>query len=695
MATPNYLQDTRTARVKVGTFSATELVIAALDVSEHMNEMFDMQVEVVSAVGVVDFAPHLGEPVALSLQNSAGVEKPFHGILVGTNLLEENSEGARFSLRLAPWTVMLDQGRNYRVYQNKTSIEIIRELFDELGCSDFKIVEPDGLRKREYTVQYRESDYNFIARLLEDDGIASFYDWFRDKHIWMIGAAASICRPIRRYETVDYFPPGAERMRERDHISSWSEAVAVTPRIATLKSYDFKKPSAMLLASSGDDTVHPGDEKERFEHPGTTYVEIGDGLTATDMRVVAQRWRKRVFSGVGTAIGLEAGATFKLKGHPLGRYNDEYMIVSLRHRVTFETYRTGSSGSGAPARITLTAIPADTSWAPARARPRPTVQGPHTAVVVGNKDEKDILVDEFGRVRVQFRWDRNAPYDETSSCWIRVSQAWAGDTWGWITIPRVGQEVLVDYIEGDPDQPIITGRVYNGEKMPPYALPANRTRATWKSRSVYMKGDGGGWDNTEDPPKPPVGYNELRFEDMGGKEEVWLHAQRDMNTRVRRNETWRVGREQKIRVGWDRRIEIKRHDTYVNETGDETHTVEAGSRTTTIEKDETLTVRSGNQTTTVQKGNIETTASMGNITTTAKMGNISVKADLGSITLEAMQSIKFIVGMTKITVDQTGISGEGMMFKINATAMAEVKAAMTTIQGTGLTMVKGGLVMIN
>lgn len=686
MAGPNYHQDTRTARVKVGTFAATELVIAAVDAYEHLNEMFDITVEVVSAIGVVDFGPHLGEPVSVSLQDSNGVKKPFHGILVEVNLLQESAEGARFSLRLAPWTALIDQGRNYRVFQNKTSIEIIQLLLNELGCSDIKISTPDGLRKREYTVQYRESDYNFIARLLEDDGIASFYDHKADKHIWNIGMARSICRPNKGYETIDYFPPGAERMRERDHLSTWSEAVSVAPRIATLKSYDFKKPSAKLLAESSSKSAHPADDDERFEHAGTTYLTQDEGQKLADRRQESQRWRRQVFSGGGTAIGLDAGGTFKLKGHLLGRYNDEYLIIACRHRITFETYRTGSGSSGAPARITLTAIRANVPWAPVRARAKPVVQGPHTAVVVGNDDEKDILVDEFGRVRVQFRWDRAAPNNEKSSCWIRVSQAWAGDTWGWITIPRVGQEVLVDYIEGDPDQPIITGRVYNGEKMPPYALPANRTRATWKSRSVYMKGDGGGWENTEDPPSGPIGYNELRFEDRGGKEEVWLHAQRDMNTRVRRDETWRVGRNQKVRVGWDRLTEIKQHDTYVNETGNETHTVKSGSRTTTIQKDDKLTVKQGDLTTVVERGNIATTA---------KMGNITVEASLGSITLKAMQKIEFIVGMTKITVDPTGIAGEGMMFKINATAMAEVKAAMTTVQGSAMTMVKGAIVMIN
>jgi type VI secretion system secreted protein VgrG len=695
MAGPNYHQDTRTARVKVGTFATTELVLAAIDAYEHMNEMFDIQVEVVSAIGVVDFAPHLGEPVSLSLQDAQGVKKPFHGILVEANLLQESNEGARFSLRLAPWTALIDQGRNYRVYQNKTSIEIIQELLTELGCSDVKISTPDGLRRREYTVQYRESDYNFIARLLEDDGIASFYDHTADKHIWNIGVARSICRPNKGYETIDFFPTGAERMRERDHLSSWSEAVAVAPRIATLKSYDFKKPSAALLAESSSKSAHPADDDERFDHAGTTYLTQVEGQKLADRRMESQRWRQQVFSGAGTAVGLDAGGTFKLKGHPLGRYNNEYLIIACRHRITFETYRTGAGASGAPARITLTAIRASVPWAPVRARLKPVVQGPHTAVVVGTEDEKDILVDEYGRVRVQFRWDRANPNNEKSSCWIRVSQAWAGDTWGWITVPRVGQEVLVDYIEGDPDQPIITGRVYNGEKMPPYALPANRTRATWKSRSVYMKGDGGGWDNTEDQPSGPIGYNELRFEDRGGKEEVWLHAQRDMNTRVRRDETWRVGREQKIRVGYDRLTEIKRHDTYLNETGNETHTVRSGDRTTKINKNDTLTVEKGDLKTVVEMGNIETTANMGNITTTAKLGNITIEANAGSITLKAMQKIEFIVGMTKVTVDQTGISGQGMMFKISATAMAEVTAAMTTIQGSAMTTVKGAMVMIN
>jgi type VI secretion system secreted protein VgrG len=281
------------------------------------------------------------------------------------------------------------------------------------------------------------------------------------------------------------------------------------------------------------------------------------------------------------------------------------------------------------------------------------VQGTQTAVVVGPPGE-EIFTDKYGRVKVQFHWDREGQNNATSSCWIRVGTPWAGKNWGIIHIPRIGHEVIVDFLEGDPDQPIIVGSVYNADMMPPYALPANKTQSGVISRSTL----GGS----------PANFNQIRFEDLKGSEQVLIHAERNQDIEVEKDETHWVGHDRKKTIDHDETTSIG-HD-----------------RTETVKNNETITIDQGNRTVTLN---------MGNDSLTIKMGNQTTKINLGKSETEAMQSIELKVGQSSIKLDQTGVTIKGMTIKVEGQIMTQVKAPMTQVNGDAMLTLKGGITMIN
>jgi type VI secretion system secreted protein VgrG len=282
----------------------------------------------------------------------------------------------------------------------------------------------------------------------------------------------------------------------------------------------------------------------------------------------------------------------------------------------------------------------------------PFVQGPQTAIVVGKAGE-EIWTDKYGRVKVQFHWDREGKNDENSSCWVRVSFPTAGKNWGWVSLPRIGQEVIVSFLEGNPDRPIITGRVYNADQMPPYELPANQTQSGIKTRSS-KEGTG---DN----------FNEIRFEDKKDAEEVYVHAEKDFNCVIENNETRKIGLDKK----------------------------DKGDQTIEIQNDRTVTLNEGNDTLTVKTGNRVTTLDQGNDTKQVKMGDHSVKVDVGKSTTEAMTSIELKVGGNSIKIDQSGITIKGLMVTVQGDTKLDAKSPMTTVNGDGMLTLKGGITMIN
>jgi type VI secretion system secreted protein VgrG len=398
-----------------------------------------------------------------------------------------------------------------------------------------------------------------------------------------------------------------------------------------------------------------------------------------------------VVIGSSTCASFTPGGKFTLKHHDSVSERDKsYVVTSIAHSAQDESYIAGAGGKQAYSN-TFQCIPDTVTFRPARLTPRATVHGPQTAVVVGKSGE-ELYVDKYGRIKVQFFWDRLGKKDENSSCWVRVAENWAGKQWGTVFLPRIGQEVLVDFLEGDPDRPIITGRVYNAEQMPPYGLPANQTVSVIKSRS--SKGG------------QPENFNELRFEDKKDSEEIYFHAEKDFNRVVENNDTLKVG-SSKAKDG-SQTIEIYKNRTETVKTGDEKVTLEKGSRDHQIKKDDSLKVE-GKQTIEIT-GDQTVTVKSGNRSVTIQSGNDSLKVSAGTSTTEAAQSIELKVGGSSIKIDPAGITLKGGMIKIEATGVMEAKGAtvkiegsgmleakspMTQVNGDGVLILKGGVVMVN
>jgi type VI secretion system secreted protein VgrG len=387
------------------------------------------------------------------------------------------------------------------------------------------------------------------------------------------------------------------------------------------------------------------------------------------------------------------------------------VITSIQHSTTESSY--GSSAAGSSYSNVFTCIPASVPFRPPRTTPKPMVQGLQTAVVTGPGGE-EIYVDKYGRVKVQFFWDRKGKKDDKSSCWIRVVEQWAGKNWGFVCNPRIGQEVIVDFLEGDPDRPLITGRVYNASQMPPYNLPDNLTQSGIKSRS--SKGGS------------PTNFNEIRFEDKKGSEEVYVHAEKDFNRVVENNDTLKVGFDKKdkgdqtvqvfnnqgLAVGasgcddgsqtikiWNNQAltvgndQAKDGSQTITIYKDRTETVKTGNESVTIEQgNRTVTVQQGNDTHEISQGNRAVTIDMGNDTLTIKMGNQTTKLNLGASSTEAMQSIELKVGQNSIKIDQMGITLSGMMVKVQGQIQTQVQGTMVQVSGDAMTQISGGITMI-
>ena len=482
--------------------------------------------------------------------------------------------------------------------------DILKQVFRDRGFSDFDDRLKGEYRVWEYCVQYRETDFNFVSRLMEQEGIYYFFEHGKNSHTLVLADSYSAHASVPDYEKLPYYPLAAGQRRERDHLFDWSISQQVQPGKFAITDYDFKSPKANLLAEDKTARDHALSGFEIYDYPGE-YVAQAEGKQYVQVRNEEMHAQYEMARAAGDARGLVAGALFKLDNHPRDDQNREYLIVSATYQLESDEYTPGGASAAEPFRIELSAMDAKTTFRPRRMTPKPMVQGPQTAVVVGKSGE-EIWCDEFGRVKVKFHWDRYAAGDETSSCWVRVAQVWAGAKWGSMHIPRMGQEVIVDFLEGDPDRPIITGRVYNGDNMPHYALPANQTRSGWMSRSTK----GGGLDN----------FNEIRFEDKKGEEQMYIHAEKDRDikvendetltvdrnrkkvvgndedTRIGNNRTENVGKDEDIKIGQDRMEDVARNETITigaDRTADvgknETITI-GGERNETVAKDENISI---------------------------------------------------------------------------------------------------------
>ncbi len=533
-----FTQLTRLAQV-TSPLSPDVLLLKNMSGGDELGRLFNYELQLTSSDDAIDLNLLLGKPMSVSVQLSGGESRYFHGLVARCSQNVDTGQFASYQITLRPWLWLLTRTSDCKIFQHLSIPQIIKQVFRDLGFSDFEDALSRSYREWEYCVQYRESSFDFVSRLMEQEGIYYFFRHEKDRHVLVLADAYGAHQAAPGYESVPFYPPDGQH-RERDHISDWRLAQEVQPGSLELNDYDFQRPSARIDVRSAMPRPHSAGDYPLYDYPGT-YVHGQDGEHYARTRIEAiQSLHERVEFN-GNARGLSAGHLFSLTGFSRQDQNREYLIVGTRYLVTQESLETGGNSAGLQFESTLTCVDAQQTFRPLPSTIRPIVKGPQTAMVVGPSGE-EIWTDQFGRVKVHFYWDRHDQSNENSSCWIRVSQAWAGKNWGSMQIPRIGQEVIVSFLEGDPDRPIITGRVYNAEQTVPYDLPANATQSGMKSRS--SKGG------------TAANFNEIRMEDKKGEEQLYIHAERNQDIVVEVDESHAVGHDRSKSVGNDETVTI-------------------------------------------------------------------------------------------------------------------------------------------
>jgi type VI secretion system secreted protein VgrG len=535
MDIPVFSQATRAIQVSTA-FGGDTLLFGRMTATESLSHLFELELTLFSDKGDLDPDQILGKPLVVTV--AAGERLPqrfFHGLVTEFAQAGYNERLHEYHASVRPWFWFLTRSSDCRVFQQKSVPEIFKEVCRGLGFTDIRDALTVSYEKWDYCVQYRESDFSFLSRLLEKEGIFYFFEHSRDKHVLVLTDDASRLTTVEGYATVPFFPPVEGHIRrERDHLEHWSFQKAFQPGAYATREYDFKKPAPVLAGTATIPRAHGSGGYEIFDYPGEPALQNPTALErVAQVRVQELQVSQMIARGSGNAAGITVGRLFTLSGHPRADLNTQYLVSYSHIELESDAFQTGGSDSDSQFKISIEAVSAREAYRPARRTPKPIVQGTQTAVVVG-PDKEEIYTDKYGRVKVQFHWDRHGALNETSSCWVRVSQPWAGRNWGAVSIPRIGQEVVVSFLEGDPDRPLIIGSVYNGTNLPPYTLPDNKTQSGILSRSS--------------PNGTGEHANSLRFEDKKGGEQVYLHAERNMDCVVEASDSQQVGGDRTIAV---------------------------------------------------------------------------------------------------------------------------------------------------
>jgi type VI secretion system secreted protein VgrG len=678
-----YSQANRPMRTVCPSLGADDLLLVGFNGEEAVSSPGGFTLELQSEKPSIAAKDLLRKPMGVELHLADGSTRYVQGLVRRFTVIGQDDDLTRYRAEIVPWLWFLSLSTDCRIFQNMSVLEIVEQVFKDQKFTDFESRCLKSYPKREYCVQYRESHLNFVSRLMEDEGIFYFFEHTASKHTLVLADNPGKFLPCPGLKTVTLAPPNSGPAA-KDLLTGVQLEDQAATGIVTYNDYNPLTPKAVLLK-----TAKGKGAEELYEYPGG-YETPDEGDRYAGLTLEEFDASHRVLYGTGMVMAFTAGHKFTLAEHSRSDFNTSWTLIRVVHSGHNADYQTGGGGGDYSYNNSFVGIPASVTFRPPSVTPRPRVRGAQTATVVGKAGE-EIWCDKYGRVKVQFHWDRKGKKDENSSCWVRVATPWAGKNWGMIAIPRMGMEVMVDFLEGDPDQPIIAGMVYNAEQMPPYGLPANGTQTGILTRSAK----GGAAANA----------NEFRFEDKKGSEQVYLHAEKDLLTEVENDETRTVDH--------DRTTTIKNNETKTVKEGDEKHTLEKGSQTVKIFKDQSITLETGNQTTKIQKGNQETTLDMGNQTTTLKMGNqstrldlgnvetklglgnITMKCDAGAVAIEALQGIELKVGPSSIKIDMSGITITGLMVKAEGQVQTSIKAgAMCQVDGGAMLMAKGAITMI-
>jgi type VI secretion system secreted protein VgrG len=644
---------------------------------EALSELFHYELDAYwQGDGDFSFSGLLGKSVTLTMTTLGGA-RIVNGMVSGISQLEMDKY-LHLRIQVVPKLWTLTRIAQSRIFQQKSVPDILTAVLAPLTTE----LQLTGTYKpREYCTQYRETDFAFASRLMEEEGIFYFFQHSASDHTMVIGDSPQVHQDLDLQPSIRY-EEAMGGTRDDLRIYGWNKVQNLRSGKYTLRDSHFENPDSNYESSKtiqpnvqvgtvthelsvGGNSAwelydYPGDYALRFDGVssggGDQPSNLQDAFADADRTVAIRMKQEAVASiliqGESNHEGLTPGYKFQLTNHFSD--NGEFVLTGVEHEAT-QPIEPDRNTEPFTYQNRFTAIPAALPYAPQRITPQPVFRCLQTAIVVGPPGD-EIFPDKYGRVKVQFAWDRDGQNNASSSCWVQVATFWAGKQWGAIHIPRIGQEVIVDFLEGDPDHPIIVGSVYNNDQMPPYTLPDNKTQSGIKSRSSQ----GGAAAN----------YNEFRFEDKMGSEEILLHAEKDLTTEVEHDENRTVGNNRTTTIQVD-----------------ETKTVH-GKETITIDGNQATEITQGNQTITLDQGNQTTELKMGNQSTTLDLGNQSTNVQLGSISMQAMQSITLTVGGNSITIDQSGITISGMMITISADTILQAS-------GDAMTQIQGGIVMIN
>lgn len=564
--------------------------------TERLGQPFRYELDLFSKDTAIDHQDLLGQSMTVKLALKGEGTRYFNGLVSRFEQIGYGGAGyaggyARYQAILAPAMEFLKRTADCRIFQEMTAPDVIKAIFRKHDFVKFDESLFGAYRKRIYCVQYRETDADFVHRLMEEEGIYYYFHHEEGYHTLVLADSPSSHDPIAGYEEIDYYGKTGQEESERECISEWRVAQEVQSGKYAHTDFDFEKPKKALLTDKSIPRQHMLASLEYYDYPGR-YVESDHGKTYARVRIEELHSRYESIHGEGNARGLCVGGLFTLKKIPRQDQNREYLITAAQHQLHTEMpfEEALEAASTHPLyRCRLEALFSETPFRTPRITPKPLVQGPQTAMVVGKAGE-EIWTDKYGRVKVQFHWDRYGKNNENSSCWVRVSHPWAGQNWGAIAIPRIGQEVIVDFLEGDPDRPIITGRVYDGDNMPPYGLPGAAVISGIKSNST--KGGGG--------------YNEYVMDDTKGNELIREHGQydkdstieHDLREHVLNDRSRDVTRDETVQIGNDRSKTVDNNETTsigVNRTetvgSNESITIGA-NRTESVVANESITVGS-------------------------------------------------------------------------------------------------------
>ncbi len=630
--------------------------------TDELGRPFFFEVEVLHPSD--DFAPDdiIGRSLSVEVLAEGKSSRFFHGFISKFLNVGRSGGYSLYQMELRPWIWFLSRSLDSRIYQNLTVPQIIEKVFrDKNGFSDFQLKLQNTYASQEYCVQYGESDFDFVSRLMEQEGIYYYFEHLEAKHTLVLVDTNSTHPAIEGNGELLFRTPDVASGDEL--IVEWQHQVSIQPGKLVLRDFDYNKPNANLEVRANATRSHPHSNIEQYEYPGS-YSSTSDGDRYLKLRREEFDAQFSKIEGFARSHSLATGKTFTLAEHSRNSENGAYLVISMTIEVSSGEVERFTSGAENRRQMRFIAIPKAESFRPERTSPVPVMKGPQTAIVVG-KEGEEIWTDSMGRVKVQFHWDRLGTKNEQSSCWIRVSQIWSGKGWGSMHIPRIGQEVIVDFVDGDPNQPIVVGRVYNADQTVPYELPANQSQSGLKSRST--------------PSGDAATFNELRFDDKKGEESIYFHAEKNFERIVENNDTLKVGFEKKD--NGDQTI-----DVFGNQTVKVGTSESDGSQTLEVWKDQTETIKTGNRAITIEKGNDSLTVSA---------GDHKIDISQGKCEVTAAQKIVLTVGSSSITITPDKIEISSTKIEITATGQASVSGATTEVKASGNLTIQGSLVKIN